>query len=285
MPTRPTVVRFATDAGAHTTTIVITTAPQPSIPSTKVLAATLGSIARDPQLAVLPVIIVCDGCPLPVGTALQHLDPKCRTAFDCDAYRSYVETVRLTASEALPDAASVLVLELEHRGCLSSALYTGIQHVKTPLVLVVQQDLAFVRPVPLARLEAVLLQPESPVQHVQLRKEYGNMETTVYSMNLCGITGGALDILSAPPDSAVEVDADLPKLWPSTFWSDNNHLATMEHYRTVVWPEVPGGTFMEHVIGCKPVTDPAAMVVHSFGLPFNNTLEPYLKHLDGRVTV
>ena len=71
-------------------TTIITTAPQPSIPSPHLIVNTVKSLSLIPLFQSSPVIIGFDGCKV----VNPNLDVKCKSIFSCSKYNEYKKNVK-----------------------------------------------------------------------------------------------------------------------------------------------------------------------------------------------
>ena len=241
-------------------TTIITTAPQPSIPSPTLIINTLKSLEIVSLFKTSPIIIGFDGCTV----VHKNLDPKCKTVYSCPIYEQYKENVKREATKVFPN---VKFVELGTRGCLSSLLYSCIQHVQTQFVNIVQQDLPIVK---YFDAENVLLAMENNTSMDLVRYSFGtNKSHEKYTHNMCGKTLPKLTIIRRGL-----------KFTQCSQWSDNNHIAKVDHYRNLVWPNTNTHSFMEHQIACYPV-DNGYKKIWYLGEPDDGD---FIYHTDGRNT-
>lgn len=241
-------------------TTIITTAPQPSIPSPNLIINTLESLKIVSLLKTSPIIIGFDGCTV----AHKNLDPKCKTVYSCSIYDQYKENVKREATKIFPN---IRFVELSTRGCLSSLLYNCIQHVHTQFVNIVQQDLPIVK---YFDVENVLLAMKNNTSMDLVRYSYGtNRRHENYSLDKCGNTLPNLTITRYGL-----------KFTQCSQWSDNNHIAKVDHYRNLVWPNTDTHSFMEHQIQCYPVDNGYKKIWYLGELDDGD----FIDHTDGRNT-
>ena len=264
-PSRPPVV----------TTIVVT-APHPAIPSTDICMDTLQSlVTHAPELTTSPhrVVVTCDGAR--VEGDGSHLDGRCRTPIDIATYAEYVARLRRDVAALLPHA-RVVTAPNDARGCLTTTLKRAMDTWALPPdvthVNVMQHDLPLVRRLPVTALLDVMSRLPNTVQMV--RYALGSPRGHLEHARIHCKRADALRV-STLTDAATGLT-----LTQSTMWSDNNHLASLDHYARRVWPAAPPGTFMEHRIMCRPLEDAWA----EWGTwTLGGMDEPsYLRHTDGR---
>ena len=130
--------------GAGGGTVVVTTSPVRSHPAARVLEETLASLrAFAKGLEGAPLVLVCDG--YKVGPRARHragvIEPEEEARYA--EYRARLAILARTPGSVVCGA-ELLCLPCKHG--FPMALRRGLQHVRTPFVLVVQHDRTFVRP-------------------------------------------------------------------------------------------------------------------------------------------
>ena len=238
-------------------TTIITTAPQPSIPSPHLLVETVKTLSLIPLFNKSPVIIGFDGCEVN-----NKLDPKCMSVFSCSEYNRYKENAKREVLKLIPYAVFV---ELPERGCLSSLLHHCMQSVDTDFVNVMQQDLPIVKKFDAQKVIDAMRGNSSMdlVRYVWKTNEHHEEHT----LEACS------DILEPRT-----ITIDGLKFTQCSQWSDNNHIAKMEHYIDLVWPNTKPYSFMEHQIQCYPVENQYYKIWY-LGEPTDGE---YIVHTDGR---
>lgn len=244
------------------TTSIITTAPQPSIPRPDIIVQTMLSLAIQPQLRAQPTIVAFDGCRI---APEKPLHKKCTQEFDENLYGEYKENVKGFARRLFP---SVKFCELPVRGCLTTLLRTAMKHVETDTVLVVQQDLPFKRSIPLKTVVKALRTDD--IDHVAFRRVNNQMHED-YNAKHCRKPG-------LKRRKTLRVDGIT--FSQTSQWSDNNHIATRDHY-SKVWDAVKDGDFMEHELLCAPFDD---TTWNTFVIGTMDDKRPWIFHTDGRGT-
>lgn len=147
-------------------TIIVTTSPILSNPSTELLETTFDSFrfAGDDFCYKCRKVIVCDGCRVldesdsdnrvsrKHSSATQALRNGIATTAQVDLYKQFKENLRRLCETAASDSPfhTASVEELQERHGYGFALRHALQHcVATPYVCVIQHDRTFMRPTPL----------------------------------------------------------------------------------------------------------------------------------------
>jgi hypothetical protein len=209
-------------------TVVIVTSPVVSHPATALVELLLRSFQLVPGLhpdsgsdgGRPPMLVVCDGCPAVKPD--DGINPKYRrrkfvTRDEADNYSAFQQRLRAR----LPPRARVLALP--HRLGFALALKEAVvHHVRTPFVMVVQHDWAFVRPFPLRTvLDAMTRHPALKYVGLPSSSQLNYVET-------CHTRTGIR------VESQAARFGGLPLL-PLLFWYDKTHIACVEHYRRFVF--------------------------------------------------
>ena len=214
-------------------TTIITTAPQPSIPSPKLVIECLKSLKLVPPiLEKSPIIIGFDGCEVEES----RLNKKCTRVFDCSLYKQYKDNVKREAKEIFPH---VEFVELPTRGCLTSLLRACMQKVSTKLVNVMQQDLPINKEFDVEKILRVMESSED-MDLVRYSRNTNRYHEN-YTRSACG---GVL------PHATIIREGI--KFTQCSQWADNNHIAKIQHYNDTVWPLTYPFSFMEHDVMCYP---------------------------------
>ena len=211
-------------------TVVMTTSPSRSDPDLSMLRATFASLALA-GLQGCRQILVCDH--FEVGATRRGKDHGGRLPQDqIDRYRQ-----RLDAFRSAAWAAHVEVLELEHWHGFGLACRAALERVSSPLVFVVQHDMAFRRPVelrPLVRLLQTAGSEREPLNFVCLLKtttvKYRERVRSRHKLDV-----GA-PVAFDPPDPPADEGAGPPAPVPLTRlpqFFDCMHLARREWYRAL----------------------------------------------------
>ena len=167
--------------------LVVTCSPVPSHPSTALLERTLESVWHYVRADIAQVILACDA-PKP------NANRKVR-----ETYRDYLRAVPRVIAGAK-------ILVAERWGHTAGLLRMVDEHLETDVLLVVQHDMPFVRPINIGIL-AELLQTDPQVRHVRFNlRENKARGWDATGHNLVGLRTGretffarSLSILLADP--------------------------------------------------------------------------------------
>lgn len=262
---------------AHDLTIVVTTSPIPSMPSTALLQALLKSFENVHDLSGCLVIIVCDG----IGTVLRADEKpnwKCSrvNAEHVTAYQEYTANVERLA-KCQQQRCEVMVLQERH-GC-GLAVEAALALVKTPFVMVAQHDQLFLRNFDAGGVLAAMRAQPAALRYVGIQSR----TTLRYKERVADRFGIALDRFDATPD--------LPLL-PLLMYYDKPHIVWTEHLHERVY--VPGvlkpGDFVEDVLGRPQLEDIKTNGIDSHGkygtwVLCDDDEVPATYHLSGRKVV
>ena len=181
------------DAGASATaavlTVVVTTSPSVSNPATALIQNTLASVHAHlgPAAAQVRKIVVCDGFNIAKSSTFRQAKV---TDDDAARYATYLARLRVlceTATASTPFANASLILLKEHHG-FPLALRQGISRVRTPLVMVLQHDRAFVNDVDIARVCREMRRCHDWLYYVG----FPTKSTIRHDLVMLGQSGGAL---------------------------------------------------------------------------------------------
>ena len=239
-------------------TTIITTAPCPSIPSPRLLVDTVKSLSLIPLFHTSPLIIGFDGCKV----TNDKLDIKCKTEFSCSKYDEYKENVKKEVSKLYPHA---VFIELPVRGCLSSLLNQCMQKVNTDYVNVMQQDLPIIKKFD-AQKVIDAMRGNSSMDLVRYVWK-SNKHHEDYTLKKCS------EVLEPRT-----ITINGLTFTQCSQWSDNNHIAKIEHYIDIVWPNTKPYSFMEHQIQCYPIQNQYYKIWY-LGEPTDGD---YIVHTNGR---
>ena len=239
-------------------TTIITTAPQLSIPSPRLIVNTVKTLSLIPLFQTSPVIIGFDGCKV----SNPNLDIKCKSIFSCSKYNEYKKNVKREVLKIIPHAVFV---ELPERGCLSSLLHRCMENVETDFVNVMQQDLPIVKKFE-AKKVINAMRDNSDMDLVRYVYNSNKFHED-YTRNYCS------KVLN--PKTIIIDDLQFTQC---SQWADNNHIAKMEHYKDIVWPNTKQFSFMENELICYPVKHNYRKIWYLGKISDGN----YIKHTDGR---
>lgn len=258
-------------AESHQVTIILTTSPTPSAPSTELVSACLTSIPS--ALATAPLIVSCDGftvCTHPAHLAGGRLKKGQIPQRLADAYPTYLNNIKtLLWGDAYASSTDLVIDDPTPGGAVHSRLTTAdnrdievIQHarhqgfafsvkhalrsVRTPLVLVMQHDWIFDLTPPLAALTSILaMEPE--VRYITF--------TSRFSHNYTHSRGNANARLKTVLDHAAALRPARPlraDLIACLHFFDRPHLAAVAMYRDLFARErIRRGDFLEDTVGAR----------------------------------
>jgi len=229
-------------------TIITTTSPIPSNPSTEILEKTQQSLFKTPALKECKKIIVFDGVPL---------EQKYRTI----AYELYIKNVEKLVNENPYFANTILVVNQEFKH-LANSLREAFKFVTTPYVFVHQHDFLLVREFDVMNL-------------IQSMDENPNLKLIRFNQ-----FSNAANWWDGPVDSYIEGGAHVP-LTRTFGWSDNDHIARTDYYLNFVFPKVTWNGAMEWFLhdSKKIQMDHLLYGTYLYG---NLGEPPYIYHLDGK---
>jgi hypothetical protein len=262
---------------ANDLTIVVTTSPIPSIPSTALLEALFASLDRCvPQLACCQAIIVCDG----IGTVLGSGETpnwKCSKVnpLHVGLYAEYVQNVQRLAHAQKRRPCTVLALN-ERRGC-GLAVDAALASVVTPFVMVVQHDQLFLRGFDVLGVLGAMHSAPTTLRYISLQSR----TTLHYSRRVAERFGFQLTELRQAPLGS--------PLLPLLMWYDKPHIVWTDYLRTRVYASgiLRPGDFVEDVFGRAQMEDikKHGMDAHSrYGtwVLCDDDTSPVTYHLSGR---
>ncbi|CAE7314188.1 unnamed protein product [Symbiodinium sp. CCMP2456] len=222
--------------------VIVTTSPVPSNPSTEMLDRVLASMQLVPGLGSAPKIIVCDGCKcVPPGNKTNHKAGKV-TIEEAQRYEQFIERLREKSAESCSceDVAffGTQVLSLSDHHGFGFAVKAALAHITTDYVLVVQHDQEFIAGFDLeALLETMSLHP-GVVKYVGLP----SVSTLNYEHAIRSKYGLSLHCTT---------EFGVP-LTPLIFFYDKPHVCSTTHYRTTIFgpgSPVRKGDFIEETLG------------------------------------
>ena len=229
-------------------TIITTTSPIPSNPSTAMLEKTQQSLFQVPALRGCKKIIVFDGVPP---------EQRYRTI----AYGLYIKNVEKLIAEDPYFSNTILVVNNEFKH-LANSLREAFTYVDTPYVFVHQHDF-------------LLIRPFDAVNTIRSMEDNSNLK--LIRFNRFSIEANWWD---GPIDSYIE-GGSYVSLTRTFGWSDNDHIARTDYYLDFVFPKVTWNGAMEWFIhdSEKIQKDHGTYGTYLYG---DLKEPPYILHLDGK---
>lgn len=233
-------------------TIILTTSPTPSNPSTELIEETLRSMgAFAPELLGCRSIIVCDGYK---SAAASKFRCGIVTEERAQAYETYMDALqKLVEEDPAPQWRRAELLRLPERHGFGFAVRAALPRVATPFVCIMQHDRTFMRPCDFVlrllramgaddRLKMVgmptttndppryLKAAESKLVEIKVPQPRPKLEDT---------------ILTSPESPGL-------RFIPMIMWHDSTHFASTAYYRDFVFGPrhmVSRGGFIEDKLG------------------------------------
>jgi hypothetical protein len=242
-------------------TLLLTTSPVQSNPSTELLEGCLGSFAHVPALAGVRRIIVCDGCrETEAISGKRGFRSGWVTAPGARRYSDFKMKLReLTANAAAGDDKAALwkdteILELNERSGFGFAVKAALPHVRTEYVIVVQHDRFFMRPLDLhPLLRAMVLDPVDINCIYLATSNVSDYAHRTRSGRFRCADGSPIELMNHAknPDGC---GLDAPGLLPMLIWLDSTHIARTQWYSEYVFKTDPPvlvarGGFIEDKLG------------------------------------
>ena len=265
---------------SHDLTIVITTSPIPSMPSTALLEALLKSFEHVNDLHGCRAIIVCDGIGVVLSTDDDKPNWKCSKVNPkhVAAYEEYTSNVESLAS-CLHRPCEVVVLHNRH-GC-GLAVEAALDLVQTPFVMVVQHDQLFLRNFDAGGVLAAMRAHPATLRYVGIQSR----TTLRYKERVAHRFGIALDEFRVDPHLS-------SPLLPLLMYYDKPHIVWTEHLRERVYGNgaLKTGDFVEDVLGRAQMEDIKANGIQAHGqygtwVLCDDEDSPATYHLSGRKVV
>ncbi|KAF5636728.1 feruloyl esterase [Fusarium tjaetaba] len=263
-------------------TVIITTSPTPSAPSTELVSAVLESFEKHCHaLTLCNVIVVFDTFDQIVPTArLKKGQVTPQQAADLDEYKKNVKELiltkyrhvgaeftqrRATAEYGSPNPQNtvdymisqtsdkkVTFIEPSRRLGFGLAVRSALRLTQTPFVWVQQHDWALVADFPVAPLVQIMKaydsRPETPIKYICLTAiRMLSHATSEQHPVLRELSSSLTQKYEDPTHPGVKIP-----LTPIYFWHDKPHLASTAHYLERVFPSrlaMLRGDFIEDKIG------------------------------------
>jgi hypothetical protein len=204
-------------------TIITTTSPIKSNPSTAIIEASMESLFCLEELRSCRKIIVFDG----VDKENEAYCRKDITKIQAD-YQQYKENlIALIQDYSKPHFQNTTLLFLEDFSHQAWALQEAIELVKTPYIYSHQHDIVITRPFDVIGI---------------IRTMENNSKIRL--IRACNGENGP-NYFDGPVDTYVEGPAFIPLVRTFRF-SDSEHFTTVNFYKEMVFPRVKGQNFAEH---------------------------------------
>ncbi|KAF4344237.1 feruloyl esterase [Fusarium beomiforme] len=263
-------------------TVIITTSPTPSSPSTELVSAILESFERHCHaLTLCNVIVVFDAFDQIVSTArlkkgqvtpqqaadfeeyknnvkdliltkYRHADATLTQRYDTAEYGSPKPENRVDYTISQTSDKKVIFIEPSRRLGFGLAVRSALRVTETPFVWVQQHDWALLADLPIQPLLQIMqahdLDPETPIKYICLAA----VRMLSYAMSeqhhvLRTLSSNLTGKYEDPTHPGVKIP-----LTPMYFWHDKPHLASTTHYLERVFPSrlaMLRGDFIEDKIG------------------------------------
>ena len=232
-------------------TIITTTSPTPSNPSTELICSTLNSLAEHaPALLQCRHILVCDGYKCGSNSKFRS---GLVTAERAHAYQQYMEALdRLAHEKASPAWERVEVVRLTERQGFGFAVKAALELVDTRFVCIMQHDRTFMRPFPgvLSLLQAMIQDPRLKMVGLPTTT---NDPPRYISQAITKL--GAMKVVHPPFETLALTSSACPdfRFIPMIMWHDSTHFASTQYYREFVFSRrqilVTRGGFIEDKLG------------------------------------
>lgn len=239
--------------------VIITSSPIPSHPSTEHIDKTINSLNNLNLPIDTKIILAHDG----------HSNDKFT-----DRYLKYLNTL----SKKYTEDKNFYITVLDNKKHLTGNIRNAFNMVTSKYVLVIQHDLPFIRYFDIQKI-ITDLDNNPQIKHLRFNKRK-NIEdgcdkvTKGLKTNLFGniIKGENYQYISTP------------------CWSDNNHISTSEHYRSIILSECRDNTAMELILFPKLKKvyeknniDEMINIHKHYGTYIFDMIdsEPYIFHTDG----
>jgi hypothetical protein len=232
---------------ASLVTVITSTSPIPSMPSTKFLYEAQKSLFQVPALAKCKKIIVFDG----IRKGQKQLAKK---------YAEYKRNVMQLVQED-PYFSNTELVFCSEWGHLAGTLKEALLHVDTPFLFIHQHDLVLLQGFDLNGVIASM-EANPKIKYVAFGKRANTPN----------------DFYHGPLDQEIEGISFVP-LCRSCGWSDQCHAASADYYRFFVLPQC-SYTFMESVL--HPALKKMGRELFGTYLYGNLFDGPYIFHADAR---
>ena len=245
-------------------TLITSTSPVPSNPSTRIIKEGLESYLLIPELTDCPKIIICDA-------------PRTNlSGYRVENYNKFLENLSDLCKSGNPAFQNTTIIKCKEFSCLAGALEIAVAQVKTPYMLIHQHDFQLLKTIDLRGLLKTMDRIPN-IKHVRLNKKVN--ESNPYDLEVTPI--------------AEKSDVPLCRCFG---WSDNDHVTRKSYYTDFIFVHInamaksrnsPVKSYMEKYIHPMMRTDlkyNGDKVHPKYGTYLYGELgeEPYLFHLNGR---
>jgi hypothetical protein len=236
-------------------TPIILCHPLVSHPSSGLVLKTINSLSNI-KGATFPKVIVAHDLPQ------SRISKKTK-----DKFWLYVNRLPMDL-EKLPTKVKYEIIFNSRHGHLIGNIKNALQGVETKYILLVQQDMPFIKEINLDKYLS-LMEQRSDIRHIRFNK-VRNMKR--------GWDAGNHE----RADFFRQVETN-PKLLQTLAWSDENHLTTKEYYQNVVFPIVGKlKTFPESILNQLASIENHSLLGTYVAGEFGD--EPNIKHMDGSLS-
>ena len=264
-------------------TIVLTTSPCRSHPSTMLIEETVSSIARHAGASPATgtrLLVVCDGVKVRAKSKFRS------GQVDEDGaarYEAYLDRLAWLARDETGPLRGAEILRLEERHGFGHALKRGVMRVTTPYVLIAQHDRVFTRDAPM-RAVLDIMETDESVACVGFPTKTTLSHDKSHRSRFPGY--GAFDL----PRRSYDEHPGL-ELVPLTQFYDSMHVARTSFYLSFVygqkrWANLPVGAFIEDTLGQQMLEDlrrngPSAHAKYRTFIVEDDDKTPMAGHIDG----
>jgi len=266
-------------------TIILTTSPVRSNPSTDMIEKVLESLELVEDIQNCRIIFVFDGYKIRDDSKITSAS--CRSGIISNSmiplYEQYIENIRiLIQSQDKYSNSHMLILEERHG--FGYAVKKGLELVDTEFVMVVQHDRTFQKPFSMYPLLKILcLSSDAQVNYIGF--------ITTSTLNHVERLKSRLGSHGKPPDLswAVPLNTNGVTLLPLLQWYDSTHVCRTDFYRDFVFGPnklVKKGGFIEDKLGQQQLKDlkehgESSFSVYGTYLMYHGDNEVTVAHLDG----
>lgn len=220
-------------------TIVLTTSPVRTHPSTRLIEETFLSFTLTPDLAECNKIIIADGVKIKQHSKFRS---GMVTAEADAAYRHYLHRLSHLIRSPSSSMYGATLISLQERHGFAHALRRGLMKVTTPYVLVAQHDRSFRRSVPIHDI-VESMHHDNNISYVGF--------PTHSTVDYVRFIRDKYAIKISPVPSLTNADISFV---PLVQWYDSMHVAKTEFYKSRIFGKqrfvnLPPGGFIEDTLG------------------------------------